>query len=279
MNKTLDKIYTTPNTIRNITDCRPIGIFDSGVGGLSIVKCVTQQLPNEHLIYLADNLHAPYGDKTTTFITKRVNFIAKQLIQRQVKALVIACNTATVNAIDQLRKQVTIPIIGVEPAIKPAANYSKTKKVGILVTQATATNKRFLALVKKHSVGVDVFIQPCPGLVELIEKGEINSYQCESLLRNYLSPLLAKKVDTIVLGCTHYPFLLNKIQHIIGRNIKIMDTAAPVTKELQRQLSKHKLCCSDKQPGKLTVFSYNPISSIENICSDLINHPINLKYF
>lgn len=275
MNNTNDK----SDTVLNHTDCRPIGIFDSGVGGLSIVKCIAKQLPNEHLIYLADHLHAPYGDKSTAFITDRVNIIAKILIQRQIKALVIACNTATVNAIDQLRKRITIPIIGVEPAIKPAAIYSKIRRVGILVTQATATNGRFLALVKKHSIDVEVIIQPCPGLVELIEQGDINSYQCGSLLHDYLSPLLAKKVDTIVLGCTHYPFLLSKIQNIIGHNMKIMDTAAPVTKELHRQLQKNQLCQADQNQGKLELYSSNPSTLIEKTCSDLIGHPITLKYF
>ena len=275
MNKTIDKL----DTVLDFTDCRPIGIFDSGVGGLSIVKCISQHLPNEHLIYLADNLHAPYGDKATTFITDRVNIIAKQLIDRQVKALVIACNTATVNAIDQLRKQVDIPIIGVEPAIKPAAIYSKTKRVGILVTQATARNTRFLDLVKKHAVGVEVIIQPCPGLVELIEQGEINSDRCGSLLHDYLSPLLTKKVDTIVLGCTHYPFLINKIENIIGHSMKIMDTAAPVTKELHRQLIKNKLCCAEKQQGKIEFFSSNPSKSIEKVCQNLISQPVILKSF
>ncbi|MEW6983074.1 glutamate racemase [Colwelliaceae bacterium 6471] len=228
------------NSTLNIAK-HPIGVFDSGVGGLSITKCIQQQLPNEQIIYVADSRYAPYGDKSPEFIIERVNKIAHYLIAQGVKAIVVACNTATVNAIDQLRQQVSIPIIGVEPAIKPAVNQSKTNKVAILVTTATATNERFLALVNRFSSNAQVTIVPCPGLVELIEQGKIDSPECDKLLARYLTPLLNSNVDTIVLGCTHYPFLLEKINDIVHGNISIMETAEPVTQELIRQLDKRQL--------------------------------------
>ena len=243
----MKKIVSSPLNFNSSVNNNPIGIFDSGVGGLSIAKYIKQHLPNEKLIYVADTQHAPYGEKSTDFIIERVNVIAHQMLTKNIKALVIACNTATVNAIDQLRASISLPIIGVEPAIKPAAIYSKSKSVGILVTQATATNKRFLTLVEKFSNGAEVTIQPCPGLVELIEQGQIESQQCIELLNHYLNSLMNKGIDTIVLGCTHYPFLQEKIKTFCGNKIKIMDTAAPVTNELQRQLQKHQLCSTTAQ--------------------------------
>ena len=224
----------------------PIGIFDSGVGGLSIAKCIDEQLPNEQLIYVADSEHAPYGDKSSADIQARVNHIADYLIKQQAKAIVIACNTATVNAIDQLRHSVDIPIIGVEPAIKPASVYTKTKKIGILVTESTAENLRFQELVNRFSSGIEVYIQPCPGLMEIIESGEQDSDDCLFMLSHFILPLIDKNIDTLVLGCTHYPFLSEKITRLFGKDITLMETALPVTQELKRQLAKRNLLANHR---------------------------------
>lgn len=234
---------------------QPIGIFDSGIGGLSISQQIKHHLPNENLLYVADTLHAPYGDKSTEFITQRVNDIADWFIKQQAKAIVVACNTATVNAIDQLRYRVDIPVIGVEPAIKPAAKHSINDKVAILVTQATAKNPRFLALVEKYQNNCQVFIQPCPGLVEAIELGKESSAHCYLLLEKYLTPLLKNGVDTIVLGCTHYPFVTDAIQKICGKQIKIMETALPVTEQLKRQLIVHQIANPQDISGSITFYS------------------------
>ena len=233
----------------------PIGIFDSGVGGLSIAKCISQHLPNEQLIYIADTKFAPYGDKSTTIIQQRVNYLADRLINLNCKALVIACNTATVAAIDQLREQVSIPIIGVEPAIKPAAKLSKIKKIGILTTESTAKNSRFISLIQQHKQDTQIYIQPCPGLVELIEQNQLSSKKCETLLIKHLGELLNKEIDTLVLGCTHYPFLIDKIKAIVGKQIQIMETALPVTQQLKRQLEKHDLITTSQQLGTFCCYS------------------------
>lgn len=219
----------------------PIGIFDSGVGGLSIAKRIVEQLPNERIIYFADSKFAPYGDISNQQIIQRVNIIADELIKKNCKAIVIACNTATVNAIDQLRERLSIPIIGVEPAIKPAATLSKSKKIGVLVTQATAINDRFLALVDQYKNGAEVIIQPCLGLVELIEQGQQASEKFNRLLNQYLSPLITKNVDTLVLGCTHYPFMSDAIKTIMPNDVNLIATATPVSEQLKRQLIKHQL--------------------------------------
>lgn len=265
---------------------QPIGIFDSGVGGLSIYKCVKEQLPNEQLIYVADSLFAPYGDKSDIDIIKRVNAVADTLIAQNCKAIVIACNTATVIAIDQLRERVSIPIIGVEPAIKPAVQCSINNRIGILTTQATAKNKRFLNLVNKYKGDSNVYIQPCPGLVELIESNQLNSVEFETLLVGYLKRLSQKNIDTLVLGCTHYPFFTDHIKRLVHTNIKIMETALPVTEQLKRQLIKHNLLNNDllnnstneevKKPQDL-FFSSNQSETLSRLMSTLLNTEINVK--
>lgn len=262
---------------------RPIGIFDSGVGGLSIVNCIKEQLPNEKIIYIADSLYAPYGDKPDDIIIKRVNVIVNELVQQNCKALVIACNTATVIAVEQLRAKVSIPIIAVEPAIKPAVIQSKTKKIAILTTQATAKNQRFLTLVEKFKLDSSVYIQPCPGLVELIENNQLHSSKFKQLLQLYLTEILEKNVDTIVLGCTHYPFFADKIKSIVGKEITLMETALPVTEQLKRQLIKNKL--TNTIPKDHLTFaeheflSSEPSIQLNQLMSSLTQNTIQLKKF
>mgnify|MGYP003625790592 CR=1 FL=1 len=257
----------------------PIGIFDSGIGGLSIAQCIEQQLPNENLLYVADTLHAPYGEKSAEFIQQRVNEIAQWFVERKAKAIVVACNTATVNAIDQLRKKISIPVIGVEPAIKPAANLSKNKKVAILVTKATAENQRFLALVAHYSNNSEVIIQPCPGLVELIEQDKKNAVECKLMLTSYLQPLIERGVDTIVLGCTHYPLVKAMINEICGNTVVIMETAKPVTEQLQRQLALHQLINTNTSLGATTFYSSKCCAAQQALFSHILQRPLRLNSY
>jgi len=259
------------------SDNRPIGIFDSGVGGLSIAKAIAKTLPNESFIYVADTLHSPYGDKSVNFIQNRVNEISQLLLSQSVKALVIACNTATVNAIDQLREKINIPIIGVEPAIKPAAQQSLTKNIGILVTQATAENNRFKKLIEQHRNDVQVHIQPCPGLVELIEENKIQTHECDVLLTQYLKVLLTKNVDTLVLGCTHYPFLTEKIRNIVGSSMNIVETAIPVTLQLKRKLTEQGVLNTVKQAQEYSFLSSKVTPQQQQLFNDLWQQPLRLK--
>ena len=275
-------IQTANLTLKNerpVVNTDAIGIFDSGVGGLSIAQCIEKQLPNENLLYVADTLHAPYGEKSPQFIQQRVNEIAQWFIERNVKAIVVACNTATVNAIDQLRQTISMPVIGVEPAIKPAANLSKNKKIAILVTKATAENQRFLALVGQYRYNTQVTIQPCPGLVELIEQDKKNTAECKSLLNAYLLPLLAKGVDTIVLGCTHYPLVSDLIKDICGNDVVIMETAQPVTEQLQRQLTLHQLINSNSRLGTTAFYSSMHCSKQQALFSHIWQRPLQLKHY
>lgn len=258
---------------------QPIGIFDSGVGGLSIFNCIKEHLPNENLTYVADSLYAPYGDKSDEEIIDRVNFIAQELINQNCKALVIACNTATVVAVDQLRERFNIPIIGVEPAIKPAVLNSNN--IGILTTQATANNQRFLALVDRHKNSSIVHIQPCPGLVELIENNQLNSTGFDHLLAKFLKNIIDKNIDTLVLGCTHYPFFTDKVKHFLGNNINIVETALPVTEQLKRQLVKHQLINQQlfpsEDPLQYKFYSSQTNSELSALMSTLVCTPVDLK--
>jgi len=277
MNKPSDLSICPSN--QNTCDSRAIGVFDSGLGGLSIAHCIQQNLPNENLIYVADSQFAPYGDKSATEIIERVNKIADWLIRQGVKAIVVACNTATVSAIDQLRLRVSIPIIGVEPAIKPAALHSKSKKVALLLTEATAINTRFLSLVDKHKNGADIYIQPCAGLVELIEQGLHESKKCYQVLNGFLQPLLKSNIDTLVLGCTHYPFVRSVIQDIVGDKITIMETAQPVTEQLVRKLEINNLLMHGKQISQHRFFSSKLSPQQAQLMSVLLGQRISLQQF
>lgn len=255
----------------------PIGIFDSGIGGLSITKEITKTLPCEDIVYLSDNRHAPYGEQTEAFLNKRIIEIADFFKQKKAKAIVVACNTATVNAITTLRAHTDIPIIGVEPAIKPAALASSNKKVGILVTRATANNQHFLSLVNRYKNGAQVLIQPCPHLVNHIEQGDLKSPQLQALLQSYMSPLIDAQIDTLVLGCTHYPFVAELINEIANGELVIMDTAKPVTEQLIRKLSEFELLNEANQQGSLSIYSSQLKNQHEQIINNLLTQPFSLK--
>ncbi|MDC0127013.1 glutamate racemase [Methylophilaceae bacterium] len=221
---------------------QPIGIFDSGVGGISVMSHIQSLLPNESLAYVADSLFAPYGLKSKDVILERSKTAIDYLIKKQSsKLIVVACNTATAAAIQELRHIYEIPIIGMEPAIKPATKATICKKVGILATNGTLESAKFSALLETYSGEIDFHTQPCPGLVELIEQGKINDLSINILIQKYLDPLIEKKVDTIVLGCTHYIFIRKLIKNQMGANVRIIDTGLAVAKQVKSELEKFSL--------------------------------------
>ena len=227
-----NKISLSPTS--PLTPC--IGIFDSGVGGLSVLKHIRNELPNEHLVYIADSGFAPYGEKAPEFICERSIKLAHYLAVRSAKAIVVACNTATAAAIDQLRKEFTsLPIVGMEPAIKPAVSISQARTVGVMATTETLKSEKFLRLSHQFGRDVEIVVQPCPGLVDLIEAGAMGSSETRDLLGQYVGSLLEKNVDVLVLGCTHYPFLL-PIIHQLAPQLTVLDAGAPVARELKRRL-------------------------------------------
>ncbi|HEV3104655.1 MAG TPA: glutamate racemase [Trinickia sp.] len=214
----------------------PVGIFDSGLGGLSVLRAVRAQLPGEALLYVADSLHAPYGERENGFIVERTLAIGEWLISQGAKALVVACNTATAESIALAREHLSIPLIGVEPGIKPASAQSKTRVAGVLATQVTLRSDRFRALIERHAADCRFICQPGHGLVEAVERCDTGSNELRTLLASYIQPMLDAGADTLVLGCTHYPFLDAAIRDITGDRLSLIDTSVAIARQLERVL-------------------------------------------
>jgi glutamate racemase len=220
----------------------PIGVFDSGVGGLSVLGEIRSLLPHESLLYVADSGHVPYGEKSPEFIRERCRLIAAFLLARGAKALVLACNTATVAGVAELRELYPeLPIIGMEPAVKPAAAATRSGVVGVLATTGTLKSAKFAALLDRFASDVRVITQPCPGLVERIEAGELNSSATRMLLQGFVTPLLDQGCDTLILGCTHYPFIRPLLREMLPDSVSLIDTGAAVARQLQRLLAEREL--------------------------------------
>lgn len=225
---------------------KPIGLFDSGIGGTSIWKEVHNLMPNEHTIYLADSKHAPYGQKSPEKILQLSIKNTEFLLSKKCKLIIVACNTATTNAIAYLRKNYNVPFIGIEPAIKPAALHSKTRAIGILATKGTLSSALFAKTTKEYAQNSIVIEQEGEGLVNLIESGKINSAEMDNLLKKYLTPMLQKNIDHLVLGCTHYPYLVPKIKKMVGDKIKIIDSGEAVAKQTKHILKSNNLLAFKK---------------------------------
>jgi len=227
-----------------------IGVFDSGVGGLSVLHHIRQTLPNERLIYLADSAHVPYGDKSAHYIEQRAITLTRFLIEQGADAIVIACNTATAAAAATLRSQFNLPIVGMEPAVKPAVAATKSGVVGVLATIGTLESARFAALLERYAGEVKIVTQGCPGLVEQVESGDLHGIRTRELVERYTAPLLARGADTLILGCTHYPFLSNLIREVVGEQVTLIDTGEAVARHLQRRLLSELPCRTAAQPDE-----------------------------
>ena len=214
---------------------QPIGIFDSGIGGTSIWKEIHHLLPNEKTIYLADSKNAPYGQKSKEEIIALSMKNTELLLKMNCKLIVVACNTATTNAIEELREKYDVPFIGIEPAIKPAVSHSKTQIIGILATQGTLNSALFNKTTEKYQ-NTKIIEQVGHGLVQLIENGGINSPEMTKLLHSYLTPMIEANIDYLVLGCSHYPYLIPQIKKILPAHIQIIDSGEAVAKQTQKIL-------------------------------------------
>ena len=214
----------------------PIGVFDSGVGGLSVLKEIHHLMPNESLLYVADSGFAPYGNKSRTYIVDRSEHIVRFFLSQQVKAIVVACNTATSVAVDQLRSWCPVPIIAMEPAIKPAALHTTSGVVAVLATSQTIGSDNVNRLIAEHGQDITVLLQACTGFVELVESGDLSSEAAMHLVESHVKPLCQQQVDTLVLGCTHYPFLRQLIASAAGSHVTIIDPSSAIAKQLQRRL-------------------------------------------
>ncbi|MGY2375238.1 glutamate racemase [Pseudomonas sp. SDO524_S393] len=257
----------------------PIGVFDSGIGGLSVLDEIQQLLPHESLLYVADCGHIPYGEKTPAFILERSRRVAEFFRGQGAKAFVIACNTATVAAVADLRQDYPDwPLVGMEPAVKPAAAATRSGVVGVLATTGTLQSAKFAALLDRFATDVKVVTQPCPGLVELIETGDLNSPALRQLLQGYIEPLLGAGCDTIILGCTHYPFLKPLLAQMLPPNIILIDTGAAVARQLKRLLGERDLLASGPS-GSAQFWTSGDADHLRNILPTLWKYPGVVRSF
>jgi len=252
----------------------PIGFFDSGVGGLSVMQAARRILPFENMVYFADSAHCPYGSKGRDFVQQRSLAIGRFMRDQGAKALVVACNSASEAALELLRS--VYPgweIIGIEPALKVAQGLSKNKKIGVLGTPLTLKGKRFSRLLENFSAGMEVYTQPVSGLVELIENGRFDDPRLDKILKKNLRPLLGKGVDTLVLGCTHYPILGGPIAAICGPRVDVIDTGEAVARQLRRRLDQRGLLHPGPARGRNEYFSSARTPAVRNVIARIMADP------
>ncbi len=233
----------------------PIGIFDSGVGGLSVWREVVRLLPSEDVLYFADSAHLPYGERSLEEVKAFSEAITEFLLEKGAKVVVVACNTASAAALHHLRERFSIPIVGMEPAVKPAVSLTKTGRIGVIATKATFQGLLFRRLVERFGQGVEIYTRACPGLVEMVEEGLLNGQEAEDRVRAQLSPLLEEGIDVLVLGCTHYPFLREALEKVVGPSVIIVDPSEAVARQVRRVLEGNGLLKEEGGKGRYAFFT------------------------
>lgn len=252
---------------------RPIGFFDSGIGGISVLKEAVKLLPHENYIYFGDSKNAPYGTKTVDEVKKLTFAAVDFLLSKGAKAVVIACNTATSAAIEDLRSfYKNIPVIGIEPALKPAVKLKRKGKIIIMATPMTLSEKKFKRLMEDYKNDTDIEPLPCAGLVELIEQGLLEGEKVNYYLNNKLMPFLDNEISSVVLGCTHYPFIKKELSKILPKDTEIIDGSLGTSKQLKRQLSSANLLNTQNSLGKVEILNSLEDDNIINLSYKLLNH-------
>lgn len=250
---------------------QPIGVFDSGVGGLSVLKAIRQILPQENLVYFGDQAHIPYGPRPKAEIRKFSLEITHFLLMQGAKLIVLACNTASAAALHALRNYFQeVPFVGMEPAVKPAAELTETGKVGVLATPTTFSGELYASVVERFGQGVQIFTSTCPGLVEQIENGQLDTPKTREILESALIPMLEAGIDTIVMGCTHYPFVIPLIQTITGSSVRIIDPAPAIARQTQRLLKQSDMINNTNDGGNITFYTSAEVSHMTRLLPLLI---------
>jgi len=249
---------------------RPIGLFDSGVGGLSVWREVVALLPAEDTIYVADQVHCPYGERTPEEISTLSEGITRFLLEQGAKVIVVACNTASAAALCHLRQQFSVPFVGMEPAVKPAAERTVRGKVGVMATPTTLAGAPFIRLVNRFAQDVEVVQSICPGLVQLVEEGELDGPVPEERVTGCLQPLRAEGVDVLVLGCTHYPFLRPVIERVMGPGVEVIDPAPAVAQQVRRVLERDEMLNERQTAGAHRMYTSGDRRSFRRMVSRLV---------
>ena len=251
---------------------RAIGIFDSGVGGLSVLREVRRQFPAEDLIYIADQAHVPYGIRSREQVLGFSEGIVRYLLNEKDKRIIVACNTASAVALKVLRKSYpALPFVGMEPAVKPAAEETSTGIVGVLATPATFQGALYASTVERFAKGVKILPDTCPGLVELIEEGKINHPETREILKKALIPMLEKGVDEVVMGCTHYPFVIPLIEEIVGEDVQVIDPAPAIARQAGRLLLEYDLLTNGEGNGQTKFLTTGDPAVLEKIIRQLLD--------
>ena len=262
---------TILNMIEQHQTQQPVGVFDSGVGGLSVLRAIRNELSSEDILYIGDQAHIPYGPRSKEQISVFAIAITQFLLDKGAKLIVVACNTASAAALHNLRELFPdVPFVGMEPAIKPAAETTHTGKVGVLATPTTFAGELYASVVERFAKDVSLYTSTCPGLVELIEAGALDAPETHAILKKALHPMLAEGIDTIVMGCTHYPFVIPLIQSITGPEIHTIDPAPAIARQTRRLLEKWNLLNKVESPGQLKYFTSGDPCSFSAILSTLL---------
>lgn len=250
----------------------PIGVADSGIGGISVLKELVRLMPNENYLYFGDNKNAPYGVKTAEQVREIMLKNTEYLIGKGIKALVVACNTATGASIKALRERYKdFPIIGIEPAIKPSARYHEHSNVLVMATPLTLKQEKFHDLMDKFSAEANIIPLPCPGLMELVEAGEISGKKTDSYLENLFRPFKGKRIDSVVLGCTHYPHVKKAVAKALGKHVMIFDGGEGTARETRRRLDEFKLLNPSSEKGTLVIECSDKNTDITPLALKLLN--------
>lgn len=255
----------------------PIGVFDSGVGGLSVLRGLRARLPYEDLLYVADSGHVPYGDKAQAYVQQRAHVITTFLVAQGVKAVVIACNTATAAAAAYLRSLFSVPIVAIEPAVKPAAAATRRGVVGVMATESTVQSAAFARLQEHFGSEIQIVAQGCPGLAERVEAGDLDGAATRALVQTYTAPLMAAGADIIVLGCTHYPFLSRAIQEAVGPDVLLVESGAAVARRLAAVLDERGLRTPNLASGAEQFWTSGDPAAVGPVLSTLWGRSVNVQ--
>jgi glutamate racemase len=254
-----------------------VGVFDSGVGGLSVLKAIRRKRPTVNFIYIADSGNAPYGNRSPDFIEHRASRIAEVLVGSGVQIVVIACNTATAVAVSRLRSQLSVPVVAMEPGIKPAVALTKTGVIGVLATERTLESDAIERLCREFGQGVKILLRPCPGLAELVERGEVSTDHTREYLREIVLPLTAQGADTLVLGCTHYAFLEPLIRDIAGPKVSIVEPSEAVARQVILQLDNEDTPAKSGLAGREMFLTTGVPEHVQSILSRLWGQSVEVR--